>query len=69
MPDSADPTSNEGAAMRRALLHRLPALEHEARTVLAELELDRDSDLRGAIELELDAFLVPLASIQPRDRR
>lgn len=55
--------------MRRALLRRLPPLKHEAKTVLAELELDRDSDLRGAIELELDAFLVPLASTQPRDRR
>jgi hypothetical protein len=53
-----EPTS--GAAMRRSLLKKLPKLEYHGTSVLAALELDADSDLRGAIELEVDAFLTPL---------
>jgi len=55
----ADEPTN-GAAMRRALLKKLPKLEYHGTSVLAALELDADSDLRGAIELEVDAFLTPL---------
>lgn len=62
-------SATHGTKMRRALLRKLPALEHEARAILAELELDRDRDLRGAVELELDAFLAPLAASQHKDRR
>jgi hypothetical protein len=59
MADPTDPTKTAGAAMRRALLAKLPPLEYHGASVLA-LELDEDSDLRGAIELEVDAFLTPL---------
>ena len=62
-------TATHGVALRRALLRRLPRLEHEAGSMLADLALDRDHDLRGAIELDVDAFLVPLAATRPRDRR
>jgi hypothetical protein len=54
--------TTRGAAMRRALLDRVPALEYRGKAVLAALGLDQDSDLRGAIELDADAFLAPLAS-------
>jgi hypothetical protein len=46
--------------MRRALLGKLPPLEYHGTSVLEALKLDADSDLRGAIELEVDAFLTPL---------
>lgn len=62
-------TATHGAALRRALLRRLPRIEHEAGSMLADLALDRDRDLRGTIELDVDAFLVPLAATRPRDRR
>lgn len=50
----------QGAAMRRALLRKVPPLAYHGSSVLAALELDTDSDLRGAIELDADAFLEPL---------
>jgi len=62
-------TATHGAALRRALIRRLPGLDHEAGSMLTDLALDRDRDLRGAIELDVDAFLVPLAAARPRDRR
>lgn len=49
-----------GATLRRSLLAKLPPLEYHGAGVLQALELDADSDLRGAIELEVDAFLEPL---------
>ena len=52
--------SKTGAAMRRALLAKLPPLEYHGTNVLHALELDADSDLRGAIEVDVDAFLTPL---------
>ena len=52
--------SKTGAAMRRALLAKLPRLEYHGTNVLHALELDADSDLRGAIEVDVDAFLTPL---------
>jgi hypothetical protein len=58
-----------GAAMRRALLHKLPQLEHDATSSLAGIELDRDRELLGAVELDVDAFLVPLAATRRRERR
>jgi len=54
-----------GADLRRALLAKLPPLEYRGQSVLAALELDEDSDLRGAVELEVDAFLVPLEKVKP----
>lgn len=62
-------TATHGAPLRRALIQRLPRLEHAAGSMLADLALDRDRDLRGAIELDVDAFLVPLTATRPRDRR
>jgi hypothetical protein len=55
-----DSGGKAGAAMRRALLGKLPPLEYHGQSVLEALKLDEDSDLRGAIELEVDAFLTPL---------
>jgi hypothetical protein len=55
----SDPTSR-GAALRRALLRKLPPLAYHGASVLSALELDADSDLRGAIDLDADAFLEPL---------
>ena len=52
--------AERGAAMRRKLVAKLPALEYHGRSVLEALELDEDSDLRGAIELDAEAFLAPL---------
>ena len=69
MADSESTGTSHGVKLRRALLRKLPALEHEATSVLKELELDRDRDLRGAVELEVDAFLAPLATTQQRARR
>jgi hypothetical protein len=63
-----DPPTH-GAAMRRALLEQLPALEHRSEAALAALELDQDSDLRSAIELDVDAFLAPLAATTRGGRR
>ena len=50
----------KGAPMRRNLIAKLPALEYHGTSVLEALELDEDSDLRGAIELDAEAFLKPL---------
>ncbi len=50
----------KGAAMRRALLGKLPPLEYHGTAVLEALKLDEGSDLRGAIDLDVDAFLTPL---------
>jgi hypothetical protein len=72
-PDPADAApdaqAGEGAAMRRALLHKLPRLDHDAKTLLAGIGLDRDRELLGAVELDVDAFLVPLAATRRKDRR
>jgi hypothetical protein len=46
--------------MRRALLGKLPPLEYHGTSVLEALKVDEGSDLRGAIELDVDAFLTPL---------
>ncbi|HEY4238307.1 MAG TPA: hypothetical protein VGM88_00750 [Kofleriaceae bacterium] len=51
---------NSGAGLRRALLKKVPALEYRGASVLEALQLDEDSDLRGAIEIDIDAFLTPL---------
>ena len=61
-----DTTKDTGAAMRRKLLAKLPPLEYHGQSVLAALELDEDSDLRGAVELEIDAFLTPLETTTRR---
>jgi len=58
-----------GAAMRRALLHKLPRLEHDARSLLSGIGLDRDRELLGAVQLDVDAFLVPLAATRRMERR
>lgn len=55
-----DEDTRSGAAMRRALLTKLPPLEYHGASVLEALELDTDSDLRGAIEVDVEAFLTPL---------
>lgn len=60
MADDPSTSPDHGAAMRRALLRKLPRIEYHGSSVLAALELDADSDLRGAIELDVDAFLTPL---------
>lgn len=69
MADSPDTktTQTSGAAMRRKLLAKLPPLEYHGASVLA-LELDEDSDLRGAIELDVEAFLTPLELTTRRHR-
>ena len=54
------PNEKGGAAMRRALLGKLPPLEYHGTSVLEALKVDEGSDLRGAIELDVDAFLTPL---------
>jgi len=46
--------------MRRKLIAKLPALEYRGASVLEALKLEDDSDLRGAIELDAEAFLTPL---------
>ncbi len=56
----ADQPTEKGAAMRRALLGKLPPLEYHGTSVLEALKLDEGSDLRGAIDLDVDAFLTPL---------
>ncbi len=59
MADPNDP-NDKGAAMRRKLLTKLPPLEYHGQSVLTLELMNDDSDLRGAIELEVDAFLTPL---------
>jgi hypothetical protein len=56
----ADQPNQTGAAMRRALLGKLPPLEYHGTSVLEALKVDEGSDLRGAIDLDVDAFLTPL---------
>jgi hypothetical protein len=56
----ADDKTETGAALRRKLIAKLPALEYRGMSVLEALQLDEDSDLRGAIELDAEAFLEPL---------
>jgi hypothetical protein len=56
----ADQSNQSGAAMRRALLGKLPPLEYHGTSVLEALKVDEGSDLRGAIDLDVDAFLTPL---------
>lgn len=55
-----------GVTMRRALLRKLPALAYRGNAVLTALELDADSDLRGALEVDADAFLEPLEPLARR---
>jgi hypothetical protein len=69
MTDPEPATISQGARMRRALLCKVPALEHDTKSMLAELDLDREHDLQGAVELDADAFLTPLAATQRQDRR
>ena len=52
--------AQHGTAMRRKLIAKLPALEYRGTSVLEALKLEDDSDLRGAIELDAEAFLTPL---------
>jgi len=68
MSETSDPP-NHGAALRRKLLAKLPALSYHGSAVLEALKLDEDSDLRAAIELDVDAFLAPLASTVTRGPR
>jgi hypothetical protein len=49
-----------GAGMRRALLGKLPPLEYHGASVLEALKVEEGSDLRGAIDLDVDAFLEKL---------
>lgn len=49
-----------GARMRQALLAKVPVLEYRGASVLEALKLDADSDLRGTIEVDVEAFLTPL---------
>ena len=58
-----------GAALRRALLQKLPRIEHDAQSLLSGIGLDRDRELLGAVELDIDAFLVPLAATRRKERR
>ncbi|HEX7835917.1 MAG TPA: hypothetical protein VF469_00565 [Kofleriaceae bacterium] len=46
--------------MRKKLIAKLPALEYRGASVLEALELDDDSDLNGAIEVDAEAFLASL---------
>ena len=59
-------TKTNGAEMRRVLLAKLPVLEYRGQSVLAGLELDEDNDLRGAVEVDVDAFLAPLEAVKAR---
>ena len=59
----SDPNAKSGAEMRRALLAKVPPLEYRGQSVLAALEVDEDSDLRGAVEVDVDAFLTPLEKV------
>ncbi|MCX5745973.1 MAG: hypothetical protein NT062_26135 [Proteobacteria bacterium] len=65
MSDPNEPV-DKGVAMRRALLAKVPALAYHGQSVLAALELDEDSDLRGAVEVDVDAFLTPLEATVKR---
>jgi hypothetical protein len=49
-------SQSSGAAMRRALLRKVPALEYHGAALLAA-GLTADSDLRGELELEAEVFL------------
>ena len=49
-----------GAALRRQLIAKLPPLEYHGASVLEAVKLDADADLRGALELDAEAFLTPL---------
>ncbi|MEO8700000.1 MAG: hypothetical protein ABI867_08145 [Kofleriaceae bacterium] len=60
----SEPTER-GAAMRRALLAKLPPLEYHGAALLAA-GLDAGSDLHGAIEVEAETFLEHLESRKPR---
>ncbi len=61
MADQSNKANDKGGAqMRRALLGKLPPLEYHGANVLEALKVDEGSDLRGAIELDVDAFLTPL---------
>jgi len=57
---SDDGDNKTGAGMRQALLAKVPVLEYRGASVLEALKLDADSDLRGAIEQDVEAFLTPL---------
>ena len=50
----------QGAALRRKLLAKLPVLDYHGTSVLEALQVDEGSDLRGAIEVDVDGFLTPL---------
>lgn len=56
----ADDNHHSGAKMRQALLAKVPVLEYRGASVLEALKLDADSDLRGTIEVDVEAFLTPL---------
>ena len=52
--------TRHGAAMRRKLIAKLPALQYHGASTLEALKLDEDSDLNSAIDLDAEAFLTPL---------
>jgi hypothetical protein len=56
----SDDNQNSGAKMRQSLLAKVPVLEYRGASVLEALKLDADSDLRGTIEVDVEAFLTPL---------
>jgi hypothetical protein len=60
MPNDGNDENNSGAKMRQALLAKVPVLEYRGASVLEALKLDADSDLRGTIEVDVEAFLTPL---------
>ena len=60
MANDANDDTRRGAPMRQALLAKLPPLEYHGASVLEALEVDEGSDLRGAIEVDVEAFLAPL---------
>jgi hypothetical protein len=64
-----DQPPSHGAALRRALLHKLPALDHDGTSLGAGPGLDLYRDLKDTIEVDVDGFLVPLAATQPGERR
>lgn len=60
----------EGAALRRKLLAKLPVLDYHGTSVLEALQVDEGSDLRGAIDVDVEAFLTPLElTVRRRDGR
>lgn len=52
--------AQQGAAMRKKLIAKLPALEYRGASVLEALRLDDDSDLNGALEVDAEAFFSAL---------